>query len=757
MFEAIWSIKLKFRAMLNEIKWSFAVRKQDIKSIKEFSSILFYLFLVHIILVVSDIIRFFKFIKGMISKKIILIPLIIMITLFAIYLSFISGSPNHKLFAEKIFPKWYSDIAIELRDPQDRFIGTVAQPKTMTTNPSMFIDKVPPLFWSLLREKYDPYLDFDNNATMFYQSLFDGGYYNGIDTSAPLIESKNLILHIIKEQDSDVKFNLTLTQQLINAFIKKHPFEKSTNNIERLELAKTFFHQLKADNGFNFKVWLLTQKDFFIVNGKGYGLKDCVEVFFGKSIDDLSTSEQAILLALYEKPYQMNISLKKQKKLWKNIKKDAINLINNSKIIKNYYKVASEIKKMPFPTLPYFPDSLMEIVGDITSKNQEQFSTLPTRSDALLQSLKAPLQDDLDRLFQKYSISPKSKLVTKVKLNFDLNNNFYFNHYFKAQIESLNLTNVWVSVANQEGKIVRLYQQNIKSIEPQPIGDISKIFSTLLFVDRGDKYYTQYCNKSSKDKLPLEKGYKSCPSQAWIDARKVFASNKMLPNYDAFVKYKEQNKEGVYIYYKPIYKKKIDALYQNLFLTHLENSTPRVSIGTGKLKMTPLELHTSLHKITQLIYNPNHIFNGLKLIKSFEYHNIQDSIVKKEIKTHFLDSPEQVSPTFQNFFTKNKRVNLKTILKTPIYKNYGSLQWLKNYINVKFIFAKDSHQNGIHWLVGVFKKYNKYYTFNIYIKDDNFSDNEVRNRIKKLLELTIKSITKSRTMKFEYMKQVFRD
>jgi len=757
MLEIIWSVKLKFIAMLKEIKWDFSLKKQDIQSTKEFFSMLFHLLSVHVMLIGSDIIRFFKFMQSMISQKIIFIPLLIMILLFGIYLSFINGLPNRQLFQEKIFPKFYYDTAIELRDPKDRFAGTIAQPQSLVTNPSLFIDKVPSTFWSLLQEKYDPSLNFDSNTTMFYKALFNGGYYNGIDISAPITESKKLIVHMITEQDLNIKLNLTLTQQLINTFLKKHPFEKNMSNIKRLKLAKTFFHQLKADNGFNFKAWLLTQRDFFILNGKGYGLKDCVEIFFGKAMDDLSTAEQAILVALYEHPYQMNLSLQKQKKAWEQIKNDAITLIDHSEIIKNHYSVVSKIKKMPLPKLPSFPDSLMEVVGQITSKNQEQFSSLPTRSDALLQSLKAPLNEDLDKLFQEYSISPKSKLLTKVTLNFDLNENFYFNHYFKAQIESLNLATSWVSVVNEEGNMIRLHQQNTEYLHPQPIGNISKLFSTLLFVDRGDKYYTQYCNKSSKNERSSEKGYKSCPSQAWIDTRRVFASTKMLPNYDAFIKYKEQDRRGTNIYYKPIYNKKIEALYQNLALTSLENNEPRVGLGTGKLEMTPLELQTSLHKITQLLYNPNHIFHGLRLIKSFEYHDIQESIMEEKIKFHSFDSPEQISPTFQNFFTKEKRVALQTIFKTPIYKSYGSLQWLKNYINVKFVFAKESHKNGVHWLVGVFRKSGKYYSFTIFLEDKNLTKREVRNRIRKLLELTIESITKSRKMKFEYMKQVFRD
>ena len=757
MLETIWSIKLKFTAMLKEIKWNLSFRKQDIESIKEFFSMLFHLFLVHSILIASDVLRFLKFMKSMISKKIIFIPLIIMFLLFAIYLSFINGSPKHQLFQEKIFPKFYYDTAIEIRDPKDRFAGTMAQPQSLVTNPSLFIDKVPSLFWSLLQEKYDPSLNFDSNATLFYEALFDGGYYNGIDVSAPLTESKKLILRMITEQDLDIKPNLTLTQQLINAFIKKHPFEKHTNNMKRLKLAKTFFHQLKANDGLNFKAWLLTQRDFFLLNGKGYGLKDCVEIFFGKAMDELSIAEQAILLALYEKPYQMNLSLKKQKEAWKSIKKSAITLVNASEIIENHYKVVSEIKKMTFPKLPSFPDSLMEVVGQITSKNKEQFSSLPTRSDALLMSLKAPLNEDLDKLFQEYSISPKSKLLTKLTLNFDLNENFYFNHYFKAQIESLNLTTSWVSVVNEEGNLIRLHQQNTEYLHPPQIGNISKIFSTLLFVDRGDKYYTKYCNKKSKDELLLEQGYERCTPKAWIDTRRLFASNKMLPSYDAFIKYKEKNKRGNHIYYKPVYKKKIEALYQNLALTPLENNEPRVGLGTGKLEMTPLELQTSLHKITQLLYNPNHIFHGLKLIKSFEYHDIKENIIEEKTKFHSFESPEQISPTFQNFFTKEKRITLQTIFKTSIYKRYGSLQWLRNYINVKFIFAQESHKNGVHWLLGVFKKAGKYYSFTIYLEDRDLSKSKIKDHFQKILESTIKSITKSRKMKFQYMKQVFRD
>ncbi len=759
MIEVIWGIRLKLLAMIKEIKWNISFSKYNIKNIKEFFSLLLNILLVHSILFVSDILKLFQFIKSMISKKVIFIPLIMMFLLFALYLSFINGKPERELFQEKIFPKFYYDTAIAIRDPKDRFAGTMSQPQSLMHNSSLFIEKVPSLFWSLLQEKYDPNLNFDSNATSFSETFFeDLGYYNGVDASSPLKESKKLVLHFIKEQNLDLKPSLTLTQQLLNDFIKKYPFEKKpSNNIKRLKLAKTFFHQLKANNGATFKAWLLAQRDFFVVDGKGYGFKDCVEIFFGKSISELSDAEQVVLLAMYGNPYYLNRSIKEQNKAWKNIKKDAIVLVNNSNIIENHYKVVSNIEKMTLPKLPSFPDSLMEVVGQITSKNQEQFTSLPTRSDALLQSSKAVINQELDKLFQTYSISPRSKLVTKVAINFNLNENFYFNHYLKAQIESLNLSTFWVSVVNEEGDMVRLYQKNMAHHNPPKIANISKIFSTLLFVDRGDNYYTQYCNKQLKDELLLEKGYKKCTSKGWVDSRRLFSSDKMLPLYDAFIKYKLRDNKGDNVYYKPVYSNKIEALYQNLALVPLENNEPRESLGAGKLEMTPLELQTSLHKVTQLLYNPNHIFYGLKLIKSLEYHDINESVIDEKVKFFSFDSPDQLSPTFQNFFTKEKRIVLQTIFKSSIYQSYGSLQWLKNYINVKFMFAKESHQNGVHWLVGVFKKSGKYYSFTIYLEDKGLNEAQSIQRIKKILESTIKSITKSRKMKFEYMKQVFRD
>ncbi len=754
----VWSLQLKLKAMLKEVRWGLSLRKYSVKHLKELSTLLSRLVAIQSIIVASDLVRIGQFFKEMVSKKLIFIPFLLMLLLFTFYLSLINGEPDKELFEEKIFPKFYYQTAIEIRDQQDRLAGTIHQPQSLVENPSLFVAKIPPFFWSLLQERYDPNLNFESNASSLYQSLFENPrYYNGIDIATPLVESKKLLMRIITKQDFSVAPSPTLTQQLMNHFFHRYPMAIGESRMDRLRLAKTFFHQLKANNGANFKAWLLGQQSFFYIESKGYGFGDCAEIFFGKAIAELSKAQQTILLAMYEHPYYLDRSLLAQQQSWSQIKKNAIAILNHSEIVKNQYKIVSEIKRMSLPKLPYFPDSLMDVVGQITPKNQENFSSLPTRSSALLDSSKEVIGQELDKLFQTYSISPQSRLVTKVGINFHISDNFYFSHYIKERLEGLKLSIFWISVVNEEGEFIRLYQQNSAYQTPPQIGNLGKLFTALLFADRGDKYYTKYCKKVATEELPSERGYEKCGDKAWVDARRLFASSSMLALYDGFIKYKERNKVGNNIYYTPIHMKQIESLYQNLSLIPLQNNEPRADLGAGKLQMTPLDIQIALHKITQLLYNPNRIFYGAKLVNSLGYHEIEESVIVPNIKTFSLDSPAQITPSFKNIFTKEKRITLQTLFKAPIYQKYGSLQWLRNYINVKFVFAQESHINGIHWLVGTFKKAGKYYSFTIHIRDEQRSKYEIKEAMQKILESTIESINRSKKMKFEYMKRVFRD
>ncbi len=756
MFDLVWNIKLKTNSMIKELQWYYQVKKSNLEGYKELVILFPKVFLTYTMAIGMDIMKLVTFIKSIFLQRIIFLPLVILLFLLSYYLFIVAGKPDSKYFKEKVFPSFYYGSAIEIRDQKGRLTGSMAHPQNFTANPSLFIEDTPDFFWSLIKERYDTTLDFNNSATSFPEALFQNPFYfNGVDILEPFIESKNLVVRAVSEGDLSIKSNPTLTQQLVTAYLKRYQVEP-LNNIEKLGQNKTFYHKLRNDNGANFKRWLFTQRSLFFIENRGYGLRDTSEIFFGKSLDRLTFAQEAILASMYAYPYQLDSSETEQLQQWKQIKKEAIRMVENSNATQERYRIVSRIEKFSKPKLPYFPDSLMELVGKITPENQEAFMTLPTRSQKLLGTTKAVISEELNMLFRRYSITPETKLVTKTHINFQLSDNFYFNRYMNKVLENENLPNIWISIVNERGEFIRLYQQNSTYQSIPPIGNLGKVFTALLFADRGDKYYTTYCNKSIEEEY-YEKGNSRCQESAWVNALQLFSKPIQLPLYDGFVKYRQNGKQGIQTHYTPIYTNKIEILYQNLKLQTLQNNEPHQDLGLGKLQMTPLEFHVSLHKVTQLLYRPKSIFYDAKLIKAFDYHDINNSQVQNPLKHLSLHTPSAISNDFKKFFTPEKRVTLKTLLKAPIYRRYGTLKWMKNYIGIKFEFAQESHMNNVHWLTGAFKKSGKYYSFVIQLQNKELSKHEINRIIQKSLESTLQSINNPHKMKYQYMKHVFGD
>jgi hypothetical protein len=171
--------------------------------------------------------------------------------------------------------------------------------------------------------------------------------------------------------------------------------------------------------------------------------------------------------------------------------------------------------------------------------------------------------------------------------------------------------------------------------------------------------------------------------------------------------------------------------------------------------MTPLEFQVSLHKVIQMLYRPNAKAYDAKLIKSLAYHNIKHSNVEdKRIELSF-DSPLIISKEFKAFFKRDKRITMQTLLKAPIYQIYGSLRWMRNYRNIKFKLAQESHLYNEHWLMGAFSRLGKYYSFVIYIGDDNLSKAQAKRKMQSVMELLIISINKANEIRHSYMENVF--
>lgn len=757
MTDVVWNIKLKMNSMVQEMKWHLGLKRRSMQGYVELTTLFPKIFGVYMLTLMVDLGKTIVFLKNIIRQKVILIPLFIMLSLLSYYLFLIAGTPEEKKFDKKFLPQYYYNSAIEIRDQEKRLAGSMSQPNSATSNPSLFINNPPSLFWKLLKERNDPNLDFDNNATTFFEALGDNPrYYNGIDILEPLIQSKNLIKNLIMEHSFKINPNPTLTQGLVSSFMNRYR-DEPISNTEKLKLAKTFYHKLKLDNGLNFKRWVSSEHSFFFFEKKGYGLRDTAEIFFGKSIKKLTEAQQAILVAMYKRPYHLDNSIQIQERDWKEIKRIAIEIVEESELITESYFLTSQIEKMSKPNLPYFPDELMEVIGKITPKNREAISTLPLRSRELLKSTKDVITQELDKLYKIFSISPHSKLVTKIELNFPLANNFYFNNYLTEKTDDLNIDKVWISVVNEQGEFIRLYQKNLGYQNPPQIGNLAKFFTAILFVDRGDKYYSTYCRKAYEDIVDPrgDRGVLKCNRNSWIEARRLFATESMLPLYDGFVRYRQQDRRGLHIYYEPIYMKKIELIYRNLWLQTLQDNEPRDDFGLGKLQMTPLDFQVSLHKIIQMLYHPNSLFYDAKLIKSLSFNKIENSSISKGSTHLSFHSPAPLSPSFESFFTPNKRATLKTLLKAPIAQSYGTLRWMKNYRNIKFELAQESHRGDNHWLTGAFKKSGRYYSFVIYLGKKNLSKESAKRVMEKIMELTIISVNKPKDIRHHYMERVF--
>jgi len=757
MNDVVWNVKLKMNSMVQELKWNFGLKRRSMQGYMELTTLFPKVLGVYTLALLVDFGKTLVFLKNIIRQKVILIPFFVMLSLLSYYLFLIAGEPEDKKFDKKFLPQYYYNSAIEIRDQEHRLAGSLAQPESSTVNPSLFIEEVPTLFWNLLKARHDPNLDFENNATTFFEALLQNPrYYNGVDILEPFVQSKNLIKNIITNQSFAISQNPTLTQQLISSFMNRYR-EEPLANMEKLKLSKTFYHKLKMNDGRNFKRWVSSEHSFFFFENRGYGLRDTAEIFFGKSLGQLTQVQQVMLVAMYENPYHLDSSMQIQKKEWSEIKRVAISIIEDTEVVSNSYFLSSKIEKIAKPTLPYFPDELMEVIGKITSKNREAISTLPLRSRELLKSTKDVITQELDRLYKIFGITPQTKLVTNIELNFPLANNFYFNNYLTEETDALDMDKLWVSVVNEEGEFIRLYQKNLGYQNPPQIGNLAKLFTAMLFVDRGDKYYSTYCNKSHEGIVdPTGSiGVSKCNINSWIDARRLFATEKMLPLYDGFVRYKQKDKRGEKIYYEPIYAKKIELLYRNLWLQTLQDNEPREDFGLGKLQMTPLDFQVSLHKITQMLYRPDSQFYEAKLIKKLSFYNIENSNISEKPAYLSFHSPAAISPAFESFFTSDKRGTLKTLLKSPIYRSYGTLRWMKNYRNVTFEFAQESHHNNAHWLIGTFKKSGKYYSFVIYLGKKNLSKREAKRVMEKIMELTIISVNRPKDIRHRYMKRVF--
>ena len=654
------------------------------------------------------------------------------------YLYAIVGEPDQHKWKKQIIPMHIERIATKVRDVEGDVVGILANPNLkQSTKSTLYINHIPSLYWEILKDREETYLDFDNKETGFWGIINNPRSFNGVD---PIGVPKSILL--------ELRGGSSLTQQLVKNFYGQDYFNTLTssyylNTIIRkwteLNEAKTFYHNLRANDGEEFKRWVSMYSPPLVSNGTVYGLESVSAVIFGKKPQDLAEYEQVLLSQMHKIPYYFS----------EGVYEERCRLIKHeSKLDINRYFADDQAKQNQLNqqidgwVCPKHPQVPLDFYDILHSFNKNVAGNLSTRVWKLAGSSMVLLRDELKAYKEKF---PKH-LITETGMTIDTSKNFAFKKGITHALSSIetrlgqrlfvdldgNITyeerpqaNIWISVVNAKGEIVRIYQRgNVH--DRRRIGSISKIFEAIALGHRGDKWNYLYCNEYFKG-LGNADGDTggTCNNQgaSAISAKEVFGKSKNLPLKSAFDKYYIRDTKGVTLIHKPINSLMLNQLHTEFGL-HRDNldGDMEYEFSFGLINSTPLNIQKSMHMLSTLLY-PTESYRDVHIIKSLQYKTIDDETfhdggVKRDMYA------SKLSASLVLLFDANTKEYMRTVLKAPISHPGGTLRSFRSIKGYKTLFIKsgtsgtqkdgeDATQN--KWVAGAVKVNGKNYSFVIMV------------------------------------------
>ncbi|NEW59988.1 transglycosylase domain-containing protein [Sulfurovum sp. bin170] len=660
----------------------------------------------------------------------------------AAYIWAIIGEPNQKKWTEEIFPTHITRIATKVRDNQDNMLGILANPKLDKSNKStLYIENVPKLYWSMLKDREEQYLNFNNHQIDFWGIINDPRSFNGID---PIGVPKSIIVN--------GRGGSSLSQQLVKNFYGQDYFNGLTssrhlNTVMRkwqeLNEAKTFYHNLKEKNGEEFKRWIAMYSPPLVSNGTVYGLESVSAVIFGKKPHELKDYEQILLSQMHKISYYFSpekVNEKKCKLIKRESKRDINRYFSDDK--KRITALSSEIDSWVCPKEPEVPLDFYNILQNLDDRKKRVYGNLNARVWKLAGSSTLLLRKELKEYQQKH---PKH-LVTEAKMTIDTAKNMAFKKgidkaLLKIEknlegrlvvdldgngIKEREQANIWISVVDDKGSWKHIYKRGNTSYKRR-IGSLSKIFEAIALGARGDKWDYYYCNEPYKNVSNSDgnHGGKCEENGANIySAMRVFGASKNLPLKSAFDKFVVKNNRGVKIVQEPIKKQLLKDIYHEFNLKKDSNaSSMQYEMSFGMTNSTPLNLQKSIHKLTHLLYPTGH-YKEAHIIDSLNYKVVRDTNLVKGGTTK-RNYSTTLSYNIRKLFDTNTKIYMKTLLKAPLHSGYGTLRSFNTINGFKPLFIKsgttDTKINNetltqSKWTAGAIKVKGKNYSFVIMVE-----------------------------------------
>jgi len=751
----------RIRSLIREQVWKFKLKYPYINS--EWILLLFFMFwLVSLPIWIAKL--FFDLLKNkniLVKAIIVFVPL----TIFG-YLYLIIGEPDQEKWRGEIFPKHIAQIPTKVYDVTDKMIGGIFNKKLDESNKGTFyVESVPKLYWDILKSREEQYLDFKNDKTGLLGILKNHRSFNGVD---PVGVPINAILHH--------RGGSSLSQQLVKNFYGQDFFNKYSSygkintlhrKIEELDLAKTFYHNLRANDGEEFKRWILMYSPFLVSAGSVYGIESVSAVVFGKKPKNLSEYEQVLLSSMYKYTYyfQGNINERKCKLVKNGAKLDIRNFFKDKQ--RKIAKLTQEIDNWSCPTKPRVPFAFYHDMQEEDAKGVAIIGNPNNRIWEWASTSASILRSELDEYREKYN----NHLITEAKMTVDVPKNIIFKDGVNEALrkveehignrlyvnldgnntEEKKQANIWISVVNEKGEIKYIYKRG-DTLGKRRIGSISKIFEAIALGNRGDRYDSFYCNEyykglhnSDKDKGGV------CQDNHELNvysAKQVFGQSKNLPMMSAFEKYITKNNTEIKVIEKSIPDEKLEQIYKSFNLLRDNNGSIKYELSFGLTNSSPLNLQKAIHKLTHLLYYKRE-YSEVHITKSIKYKVIKDSTLIKggEIRSLYTKSIKQKT---KEMFDTNTKIYMQTLLKAPLDSNYGTLRSFGNINGFHLLFMKSGTTDKkveeelltqSKWVSGAIRVKGKPYSFVIMVHEENGIGKKIKHH--EIMKPIFKEIVKA--------------
>ena len=661
--------------------------------------------------------------------------------------------------------------ATAITDSQGNMLGVMPNPLAASAKNSgysqdadtLFVNKTPDVFWEVIKAQQDKNLSFDYTDTgLMDVLLLKKKNYKGLNllnlVKRPVYSlfgqniraEDGLITQIIHNLYTENYFenhcSIGLLKKLNIRFFNaiNHALSGVCRTTEEIRAARHLFPYLAKFNGLEFKRWTAMHTPPLISGQSLRGIKTVSESVFARPVSALSEAQQALLAASYlhqipfispwdetqqqqrDKNWQQLITL-----AIKDIQKSyapTANAQTTNQPANKAGKIIESLKALQISEKPRLPSTIKQYFATLSKKQLKDYADLVKRNNLFIQDFSDLLSKRLTAIYQQLK---KNQAVTDIIITLpSMANNRLKNkinqlmqtaisncrscfNRFPGKTLQQNGALMRVIISNEQGKIVRLYQQG--KTDSREIASIAMLPAAILLASLGDKANTRFCD--------LE--YQGIKSLSQVLKFSEKSCNKLIRR-GRTLSFKEviAASKSIHLFYrlmhKQLSKEQLHSLYQNFdLLPSIQKKSASLAelaadLSFGHALAKPSDVHKFAHKITQTLYN-SELETDPYLVDQYLIADYGRSI--ELYSTGSLNSKNKIQHYLKRSSSKRE---LRKILSAPVYSNSGTLQSFQNIPGVRFLFAKSGTRSSLNaiqdkWAVGAFKINAKKYTFLIFV------------------------------------------